>query len=77
METLLVGYARVSTGEEDLTAQRDALAAFGVGAPTWTRRLTDTDRSAPARGKPGHSPCGDCRQWRPGEIDVQGAHLVA
>ena len=25
-----VGYARVSTDEQDLTAQRDGLAAFGV-----------------------------------------------
>ena len=26
----LIGYARVSTDEQDLTAQRDAQAAFGV-----------------------------------------------
>lgn len=32
MDALLIGYARVSTGEQDLTAQRDALAALGVGA---------------------------------------------
>ncbi|GAA2943265.1 hypothetical protein GCM10010525_03980 [Glutamicibacter bergerei] len=30
MSELMVGYARVSTEEQDLTAPRDALAVFGV-----------------------------------------------
>ena len=30
MSALLVGYAGVSTQDQDLTAQRDALAALGV-----------------------------------------------
>lgn len=32
MSALLVGYARVSTHDQDLTAQRDALASLGVSA---------------------------------------------
>jgi DNA invertase Pin-like site-specific DNA recombinase len=31
MNELLVGYARVSTEQQDLTAQRDGLRALGVG----------------------------------------------
>jgi hypothetical protein len=31
MNELLVGYARVSTEQQDLTAQRDGLHALGVG----------------------------------------------
>ena len=32
MVALLIGYARVSTDQQDLTAQRDGLAALGVAA---------------------------------------------
>jgi len=32
MAALLIGYARCSTDEQDLTAQRDGLAALGVAA---------------------------------------------
>ena len=49
MSGLLIGYARVSTEEQDLTAQRDALAALGVEAPRIyvDNGLTGTNRERP------------------------------
>lgn len=49
MDALLIGYARVSTEEQDLTAQRDALAALGVSAErTYVDQgLTGTNRERP------------------------------
>ena len=49
MDALLIGYARVSTDEQDLTAQREALATLGV-APERTyvdQGLTGTNRERP------------------------------
>ena len=49
MSELLIGYARVSTDEQDLTAQRDALTALGV-APERIyvdHGLTGTNRARP------------------------------
>lgn len=49
MSGLRIGYARVSTDEQDLTAQRDALAALGV-APERIyvdHGLTGTNRARP------------------------------
>ena len=49
MSGLLIGYARVSTDEQDLTAQRDALATLGV-APERIyvdHGLTGTNRTRP------------------------------
>src|SRR5438067_1647485 len=46
---LIIGYARVSTDEQDLTAQRDALTAMGV-APERIyvdHGLTGTNRARP------------------------------
>src|SRR5688500_6487393 len=49
MNELLVGYARVSTEQQDLTAQRDALRALGVGDDRIyvDRGLTGTNRDRP------------------------------
>ena len=46
---LLIGYARVSTDEQDLTAQRDALAALGVASDRVyvDHGLTGTNRERP------------------------------
>ncbi|MFN2506328.1 MAG: recombinase family protein [Acidimicrobiales bacterium] len=49
MDALLIGYARVSTDEQDLTAQRDTLAALGVSSDrTYVDQgLTGTNRERP------------------------------
>lgn len=49
MAGLLIGYARVSTDEQDLTAQRDALGALGVAIDRVyvDHGLTGTNRERP------------------------------
>ena len=49
MNALLVGYARVSTEQQDLTAQRDALRGLGVGDDRIyvDHGLTGTNRDRP------------------------------
>src|ERR687889_266818 len=49
MEGLRIGYARVPTDEQDLTAQRDALAALGVERERMyvDHGLTGTNRDRP------------------------------
>jgi DNA invertase Pin-like site-specific DNA recombinase len=49
MAPLPIGYARVSTGEQDLTAQREALPALGVHAQRiyFDHGLTGTNRDRP------------------------------
>ena len=50
MTALLVGYARVSTDQQDLTSQRDGLAALGV-APN--RIYVDHGLTGTIRERPG------------------------
>ncbi len=50
MVALLIGYARVSTDEQDLTAQRDALERLGVAA---TRVYVDHGLTGSNRERPG------------------------
>ena len=61
MSELKIGYARVSTDAQDLTAQRDALQALGVEAE---RIYVDHGLTGTNRDRPGlvHG----CR-WRGGE----------
>jgi DNA invertase Pin-like site-specific DNA recombinase len=49
MSALLVGYARCSTDQQDLTAQRDALLGLGVAADRLyvDHGLTGTNRERP------------------------------
>src|SRR5918912_1987823 len=49
MSALMIGYARVSTDEQDLTAQREALAALGVSPERVyvDQGLTGTNRDRP------------------------------
>ena len=49
MSALLVGYARCSTNQQDLTAQRDALLGLGVEAERIyvDHGLTGTNRERP------------------------------
>jgi DNA invertase Pin-like site-specific DNA recombinase len=49
MTALLIGYARCSTDQQDLTAQRDGLAALGVAANRVyvDHGLTGTNRKRP------------------------------
>ena len=47
MGALLIGYARVSTDDQDLTAQQIALAALGVDRVYLDHGLTGTNRNRP------------------------------
>jgi DNA invertase Pin-like site-specific DNA recombinase len=59
MPSLLIGYARVSTDEQDRTAQRDALEALGV---TTDRVYVDHGLTGTNREPPGlHQAMAACR----------------
>jgi Resolvase, N terminal domain len=70
---LLIGYARVSTDEQDLTAQRDALATLGVTADGI---YVDHGLDGSNRGRPGlREGLAACR-WR-GHLVVTKPDRVA
>jgi len=50
MTALLVGYARVSTDQQDLTSQRDGIAALGVA---FNRIYVDHGLTGTNRERPG------------------------
>ena len=50
MAALLIGYARCSTDQQDLTAQRDGLAPLGVDM---NRVYVDHGLTGPNRERPG------------------------
>ena len=60
MAALLIGYARCSTDQQDLTAQHDGLTALGVSPG---RIYVDHGLTGTTRDRPGA--CG--RRWRPAE----------
>ncbi len=64
MSALLVGYARCSTDAQDLTAQRDGLAALGVAAERIDvdHRLTGTQVQQTQHG-PFATGTSDCLYW--------------
>ena len=62
MAALLIGYARCSTDQQDLTAQRDGLTALGVSP---ARIYVVTAKRAPPETGPA---CG--RRWRPAEKET-------
>jgi hypothetical protein len=68
MAPLLIGYARVSTDEQDLTAQREASAALGVNSE---RMYVDHGLTGTSPDRPGpREALAACREG-------EEAHLVA
>ncbi len=60
MAALLIGYARCSTDQQDLTAQRDGVTALGV-APA--RMYVDQELTGTNRDRPGlREPLVACRE---------------
>ena len=65
MDELLIGYARVSTNEQDLTAQQNALERLGVRSNLiyTDHGLTGTNRARPGSREAGLDPV----EWTPHE----------
>ena len=65
MSALLIGYARVATHDQDLTSQRDALAALGVSVE---RTYVDHGLTGSNRDRPGCA-----RRWRHAEVATRSS----
>jgi len=74
MVALLIGYARVSTDQQDLTAQRDGLTSLGVAANRVyvDQGLTGTNRNGQVCAKPWPLAVKVTRWWSPSWTGLRG-----
>ncbi|MGN7227396.1 recombinase family protein [Dietzia maris] len=73
-----VGYARVSTGDQDLTLQLDALKAAGCGRAFWDHGISGSTKARPGLDAAlGHLRDGDTLTvWKLDRLGRSTSHLV-
>ena len=76
MAALLIGYARCSTDQQDLTAQHDGLTALGV-SPARNLRRSRPDRQHPRSARPAGGDGGLPRRRHPGGDQARPPRPVA
>ena len=74
MVALLIGYGRVSTDQQDLTAQRDGLTALGVAANRVyvDQGLTGTNGNDQVCAKPWPPAAKETRWWSLNSTGLRG-----